>query len=544
MIGLQTVISRVAAAALILLPVALSAQATMQGIVVNSITRAGIEGVSVRLYTSTGIRYEATTSGGGLFRIVGMQEGEYRSSFEKDGFEQPRDQDSHEAPSGIRVSGKDSLQVTLELLPWSTLRGRVVDPDGNPAANVPVEIWGPRTGDVGHQEIVSGSDGSFTFSKLLPGAFTLLAKPRAVKVAPNASSRLQTVATFYPSALERSQALPITVRGTGEESGYEIVLRRVPVHRVRGIVRDEKGQPVRGIRVETAQVADSFSRFRTTLAGVEFYLPPVPEFDLADDAVSTGADGVFEFPSVREGGWTIRAASEWQYQEDTRRDIQQTGQVRVLVSRGDLDDVEIRLASNFDMTAMIELEEGSKMEGISWAMMLLWPESGEVEPSSAKVNPDGTLAFERVYPGRYYLLPMAASAVGAYVSAVLFGGRNVLGEAIELTNPPPPMRIVFKGGAGAIRANITADAASILLVIPSNYQNGGVARSLKCAAGTPCEIAGLPPGDYYVAAFDHVDDARLSSVAYLSRLVGRAASVRVEQSALPVVDLRSNAWPD
>jgi hypothetical protein len=105
--------------------------------------------------------------------------------------------------------GKDSLQVTFELLPWTTLRGRVVDPDGNPASNVPVEILGPRPGDIGRGEIVSGSDGSFTFTKLLPGAFTLLARPRAVKVAPQSGVRLQTVATFYPSALERSQAQPI-----------------------------------------------------------------------------------------------------------------------------------------------------------------------------------------------------------------------------------------------------------------------------------------------------------------------------------------------
>ena len=120
----------------------------------------------------------------------------------------------------------------------------------------------------------------------------------------------------------------------------------------------------------------------------------------------------------------------------------------------------------------------------------------------------------------------------------------MLGEAIELTNPPPPMRIVFKSGAGTIRASITGAASSNLLVIPPNYQNGGVARSLKCVAGTPCEISGLPPGEYYVGAFDRVEDVKLSSVAYLSGLVGHAASVRVEQSALAVVDLRSNAWPD
>jgi hypothetical protein len=43
MIGLQTVLNRTAAALTFLLPVAPSAQATMEGIVVNGITRAGIE---------------------------------------------------------------------------------------------------------------------------------------------------------------------------------------------------------------------------------------------------------------------------------------------------------------------------------------------------------------------------------------------------------------------------------------------------------------------------------------------------------------------
>jgi hypothetical protein len=64
------------------------------------------------------------------------------------------------------------------------------------------------------------------------------------------------------------------------------------------------------------------------------------------------------------------------------------------------------------MTAKVEFEDGVKTEEISWAMILLWPESGEVEASPGKIKPDGTLTFERVYPGRYYLLPMAASAGG------------------------------------------------------------------------------------------------------------------------------------
>ena len=532
----------VSAVLLFWLPGALCAQATVEGIVVNSITRAGIEGVPVRLYTQKGNRYETSTGAGGLFRVPGVQEGEYRATLEKEGFEQPTDHDSPDTQPAIRVSGKDSVQVTFELLPWTVLRGRVVTPDGNPAPNVSVDIWGPRASGVGHGDVVTGADGSFAFTKLLPGAFTLLAKPPAAKSAVGGAP--QTVATYYPSALERSQAQTITVRGAGEETGYEIVLRRVPVHSVRGVVRDEDGKPARGIRVEMAQADGSSSRFRTLLAGVEFYLPPVPEFDFADDAVTTGADGAFEFPSVREGAWTIRAASDWKYQEDTRRDFQYIGQAPVLISRGDVENIEIRLASNFDLTAQIEPADGEQPQRIDWAMMLLWPESAGIEPSAGKANVGGTIAFERVYPGRYHLLPMASSAEGAYVSAVWFGGRNVLGEAIEFTNRPPPMRIVFKTGAGAIRAIINPAAASTLLVIPANYQSSGVPRSAKCLAGQPCEIRGLPPGDYLVAAFDRVDGDKLSNVVFLSSLAGRASSVRVEERAVAPVDLRVNSWPE
>src|SRR5215469_12966486 len=53
----------------------LSAQATVEGTVVNSVTRAGIEGVSVKFYTQQGVRYETTTGGGGTFRIAGMRGG-------------------------------------------------------------------------------------------------------------------------------------------------------------------------------------------------------------------------------------------------------------------------------------------------------------------------------------------------------------------------------------------------------------------------------------------------------------------------------------
>src|SRR5215471_20879193 len=78
----------------------LSAQATVEGTVVNSVTRAGIEGVSVKFYTQQGVRYETTTGGGGTFRIAGMRNGDYLSTLEKEAFERPKSSDFPYAGAG------------------------------------------------------------------------------------------------------------------------------------------------------------------------------------------------------------------------------------------------------------------------------------------------------------------------------------------------------------------------------------------------------------------------------------------------------------
>lgn len=522
----------------------LSAQATVEGTVVNSVTRAGIEGVSVKFYTQQGIRYETTTGGGGTFRIAGMRGGDYRSTLEKEGFEPPKSSDFPAPEPVTRVSGDQTLRVSLEMVPWTTLRGRVIDADGRPAARVLVRFFGPMAVAPDGGPVASGDDGSFAFTRLLPGRFILLAKPEPAKV-PADGSRVEAVATYYPSEIEPSQAQAITVRGTGEESGYEIRLRRVPVHRVRGIVLDETGKASRGIKLQIAQPGSSLSGWRSTLGRVEFYLPLVSPFDPAEDGVLTGADGRFEFPSVREGEWTIRAASGWEYQEDARRDVQRVGEARVLVARDDIDDVEIRLASNFEVTASAEWPEGTSLNrGNNWSMIMLWPAEATVEPPTAETKPDGTLHFERVYPGRYYALPLASGVAGTYVAAVLLDGRDVLGQSIDLNGPPPPIRVVYKGKAGTVRATLQGGGAATLLVIPADSRSGGVPTSVRCDTGALCELANLRPGEYNVAAFDHVDGVKLSNPVYLPDIVARTTNVRVEEGATTAVELTVSHWPE
>jgi hypothetical protein len=528
-----------------------SAQATVEGTVVNTITRAGIAGAVVRLYTQKGVHYETNTTGDGTFQITGVQEGSYQSSVEKSGFASLR-QEAQPGPAAVtKVSGKDSFRLDLELLPITTLRGRVIDSDGKPASGVKVEIMGALPNSRGlWDDSVTLEDGTFAFKEILPGTFTLLAHPKpSVSQQIREGVRMEPVATYYPSALERTEGQPITVRGIGEESGYEIRLRSAPVHTVRGVVVDEAGKPAAHVQVQMAQPAQlagaGLGRMMQGGPGgtTEFYLPSEFGFLWIDDGIRTDMEGKFEFPAVVQGEWIVRASSDWEFQERTKQDVQRVGETKAFVSRSDVEDLEIRLAGNFEFKATIEWPQDSQPPGQHWANMVLVPVEA-VGPTFGQSKPDGTLLFDRVYPGRYLAISTGGSIPGVYVSALLLGGHDVLGQPFTLGPSPPPMRIVYKNGAGTVRGSTEKGAAATVVLIPEASLTMEVMRSREMTAGTGFEFSNLRPGEYSVVAFDRVDPAKLARPEFVPSLAAVAKRIKVEESAQLSVELPVNHWPD
>src|ERR1700736_871781 len=72
----------------LLTPLVLAQTGIVEGSVVNSTTRAGIEGVVVTLAGSDAI-YKATTDASGAFHIADIQEGDYTPIFAKREFMSP-----------------------------------------------------------------------------------------------------------------------------------------------------------------------------------------------------------------------------------------------------------------------------------------------------------------------------------------------------------------------------------------------------------------------------------------------------------------------
>src|SRR5690606_8350873 len=103
------------------------ARATVEGTVINPVTQAGVAGVEVRMYTQQGELHVGNTDSGGRFHFPGVVPGTYRFTLEKEDFEQPP---VKPGDSGLRIDSTRTVTLTLEIMPFTVLHGRVIDAEG------------------------------------------------------------------------------------------------------------------------------------------------------------------------------------------------------------------------------------------------------------------------------------------------------------------------------------------------------------------------------------------------------------------------------
>lgn len=506
--------------------------ATVEGSVSNETTHLAVPNVNVTLWTQKGAQYSAVTDASGKFQIVGVAPGEYDSRFDKPGFPELR------LPTfgkpGLHVGSGGTARIDVELVPFATLRGRVLGPDGEPRAKVSVEI-GPFDSEE------TDSEGHFTFRDLRPGTYTLRAAVGQYPQSAHQSGEPQIVPTYYPSSLDSVDAERIRVRGGDDLSGYEIRLRTSVVYRVGGLVLDDSGKPVPNANIRLFRPGNEMLLTgRARIGGSTDYLLNLSGTQIEEASAMSDEDGAFEFPSVLPGDWRLQAAL------DSRRDSANnpyaihSSNVPIRISDTDIANVSLRLEPTFTVQFTFDWGDRTAPANAKPDVMLI-PSDGLPFGRPGKIMPDGTLQQEHVGPGPYRIVPLAGSPRGYYPAAVMLGGRDVLGQEVDLTADMTAIRVVYRPNPATVRGTVENGVGANVLLWREETRIPYMVPVVEAGRDGSFEFPNVPPGRYSVVAFDRV---AARSKAVVLGAIATGTRITVQEGGAESVELTVAHWPD
>jgi hypothetical protein len=252
--------------------------------------------------------------------------------------------------------------------------------------------------------------------------------------------------------------------------------------------------------------------------------------------VESHADGTFEFAAVEPGDWRLSAEA------GVDAEMPLGGVASAPVSESDVEDIRIRLTPSFPVEVTWGSAQDPASAGRGWAMPLgLTPVEGQPRPivgdpakNAGKMN--------NVFPGRYRVLPGVIQA-GSHVTAVMWGGRDVNGQVVELAPGAAPFQVIASSEFGKVRGTVERDDGARVFLISRDSGEILSYRQVPCRAGGAFEIGDVAPGDYYLVAFDRTEIGILPPAELPSAIVPIASGVRVEAGSTESLDLKVNQWP-
>ena len=447
----------------------------------------------------------AISDAAGNFKFENLPPGSYILSAEKSGYVRQQYNPSAGQQSGgpplVGSPGQAIRDIELKLMPQGIVSGTVVDENGEPVANAPVQVL--KLASYFHRTVSSNggnSDavGGFLIGGLGPGKYIIRAENRS-GVFGNAPAPAVTgrgaqqsyVPTFFPNSRTIDQAATITLAAGQRVDALEIRLQRDQVFSVSGRVVGIEEQDPRDPRVQIS--------LQSQASGAS--LPPRP----LGQVIMT-PDGNFEIRSVQPGAYYLIAT---QFKQNGPPQV--IAVIPVMIVNGDVDGLVIAATETPQMqiTGTVRLEGG---ENISFPVnVTLQPVNGVFfggpPISPGRVQSDGSFHIDNVLPRKYVVT--IGIPLGSFVKQIRSGTADVLTNGLDLTESPAagPLDIVIGRNAAALSGIVSesdqpkARAYVTLFPDPMRPEARQLMRSAVSDANGFFQLRGVAPGDYRLYAW-------------------------------------------
>lgn len=404
------------------------------------------------------------------------------------------------------------LAAAIPVLGQSTLiEGKVVDPYGAPVAGVAVTLYAKQPQSDGSWLLRSAgmsaptsSDGSFSIRHYQQGRFYLLAnipdeQKRAIERAVLTRQKLdeQLVPTFFPDTTEFSNATAIVLKSAPVRD-VTIRLQRRPLYSIRGkLVLSKsipKGALVRGLTIVSEDSG----------------------LDLPSYSVVMGAEGDFEIKPVPPGRYWIEL-----------KPTTLEGGRSVTVSDQDVENVELRVARGAVIDGTLRYSGDAPGDGNRSPRVRI-SSTVPVEHSLASTpSPNiGSFQILAIDTGRYRVT-VEGLLPPYYVQSVHLDGKDLAeGEFVADVEEVHTMEVLIGSDAATVTARV-ADGTlrQPQFVIWNTRGSLEFSRLRPYFSNEGFEIPGVPPGNYFIAAWERVPDPMLVTRELLAQFEGHAARI-------------------
>jgi hypothetical protein len=146
------------------------------------------------------------------------------------------------------------------------------------------------------------------------------------------------------------------------------------------------------------------------------------------------------------------------------------------------------------------------------------------------------VVFYAISPGEYKLM------VPPGLSARTFLGESELTGAFTVSADTPPIRAALKKVSGTIRGTVEKGEGATVVLVPQWISDVTFGQTAVSGSDGTFELNEVTPGDYFIAAFDHMDGMS-PSAAVLSLMRIRGTALHVEEDLAANINLSMVSLP-
>jgi hypothetical protein len=532
-----------------------SVNGTVEGIVVRAGTSEPIGAAQITLqYQEPDLPggavppdISATSNPEGRFRIENVPPGIYLAEARREGY------------FGLffgHITDADVIEITVtrrpqslsfSMFPGGAISGKILGPNGQPAAGVSVSLLRLIYGDGGkvllvtEQEVAANALGDYHISGISPGSYYLRATRRVSPFA--ASPENSQIFAYFPGTTDAARAESVSVASGQESFPPDFKLQTIPTVRLSGqIVYVGLLAPPEDSTAKAMNLDLRTSFFlvpRDPSVARDF--SPIPLENVAKDPSS----GQFEIRGVVKGSYNLFA----RIQIDSIHAVD-TGGTPIDVIESDFNGVTLWAYPPTDLNGrvVIDRDASSLLPKVSEHYMNLWPVDGPGGGYGAQVDSYGNFTFAGVRDGQYRLTPPTSRAVTACLSDMRQGGRSIMDDGIITVNggKADPIQLNIAAVCGRVKGTVVnpdgmPTSASVVLVPDvARRRNPALYKRTESNAAGAFTVQGVAPGTYKLFAWRVSPDGAEQTPEFLSRFesgglavtVGLGSSVEVPLQAI------------